>query len=79
MKRQYYVLFTCDEWKSYASMSLVGVFTLTKLRKVVKRRIKKGDFEYGRDIKEIDEIDGNEIDKLLTYGFIQSIELNEEQ
>lgn len=80
MKRDYYVLSSCDEWKSYSSMKLVGVFTLKELKKVVKRKVKEGYFEFGRrNIMEIDNMDGSEIDSMITYGSITRINLNEEQ
>lgn len=80
MKREYFVLFTCDEWKGYSSMRLVGVFNLTKLRKVVKKMIKSDDFSCdGYDIKDIDVLGGSDINNMITYGFIQPIGLNEEQ
>lgn len=78
-KRRYYGLFSCDEWKSHSSMNLIGVFTLTKLRKLVKERVKKGDFEFGGErITEIDNMDFDSIDTMLTYGYIIELGINEE-
>ncbi len=77
MKRKYYELFSCDEWKSHASMSLVGVFNFTKLKRIIKDRVKKDKFEFGRDIKEIDKMTWHEIEVALAYGYIQELELNE--
>lgn len=75
--REYYILFNCDEWKGYSSMRLVGVFNRTQLIKILKRRIKKGEYEFGRDIKEIDNLSIQEIDASLVYGYIQETRLNE--
>ena len=76
--REYYALFSCNEWKNHSSMNLIGIFNGTQLLKVIKRRIKKGEFKFGRDFKDLDVLDVHEIDSSLEYGFIQSLSLNEE-
>lgn len=78
MKRKYYALFSCNEWKERASMDLIGVFTENKIRQIIRKKIKKNDFEYGADIKEIQTGDIDHIDTLLKYGFIQELNINEE-
>lgn len=79
MKKEYYVLFSCDKWKSYSSMRLMGVFSITELRKVVKKIIEKGDFEYEKsDVKEINKMTGSDISRVLKYGYVETVGLNEE-
>jgi hypothetical protein len=76
-KRKYYVLLKCNEWKEYSSMRIVGVFTWKGLIKVIKKRVKAGDFEFD-NIKKIDQMIVNEIDNFLKYGHIIEVEINEE-
>lgn len=79
MKREYYVLFSCDEWKSTSSMEFIGVFCEGKLRKILKKKIKKNEFELELDIEQLDKGDIYTIDNCLTYGYIKKIYLNEEE
>lgn len=45
-----YILFTCDEWKSYASRSFVGVTgNVDLLKSQFKRMLDAGDIEFNRD------------------------------
>lgn len=76
--RKYCALFSCDEWKSRDSMRLLGVFTLPKLKTLIRKKIKSGDFEFGRDTKEIKEMFAHDLDIALTYGHIQELSINEE-
>lgn len=74
-----YVLFSCDEHKSYRSMSLIGVFDEENVRGVIRDRL-KDDFEFGiEDIADdkFNEMSIDDIDNLLDYGFIQTVSLNE--
>lgn len=76
--RDYYVLFSCDEWKSYSSMKLIGIFNKNELVKVIKRRIKKRELHFNRDIKEISKMSVEEIKVALEFGYIESLKLNQE-
>ena len=81
-KKQIFVLFSCNTWKTYDSMRLVGATTSpTKLKMMIIEEIKDGNMAYKdeeasinqqvtqfkKDFKE--KIRG-EINSLLTYGFI---------
>lgn len=77
MKRKYYALFNCDEWKSTSSMSFVGVFNFKKLINLIKKRVRNGDYEFDNEIKEIETMEWDEIETLLEYGHIQEVSINE--
>lgn len=78
-KRKHYALFSCDSWKSFDSMSFIGVFTFNALKKVIKRKIKNDDFEIGLvNVNEIDNMEVQEINSRLMYGYIEEITINEE-
>lgn len=78
-KQTLYVLSSCDAHNSYSSMSLIGVFDEATVREVIWDRL-SDDFEFG--IEEItndkfNEMSIDDIDKLLTYGFVRTVSLNE--
>ncbi len=78
MKNKYYALFSCDQWKSHSSMSLIGVFTLLKLRSAIRKRIKSKNFSFdGYDIKEIKNMSIHDLDIALQYGSIIELSINE--
>ncbi|WP_279145939.1 MULTISPECIES: hypothetical protein [Clostridium] len=74
---EYYALFSCDAWKSCSSMRLIGVFTLEKLKTVIKEKIKEKDF-YFACLEKIDDIDISEINNSLAFGYIKKIKIDEE-
>lgn len=76
-KRLHYILFSCDQWKSHSSKSLIGVFTAKELIRISKRKVKNGDFEFGQDIKEIEAMSVQDINTALTYGHIEECQINE--
>lgn len=44
-----------------------------KIRAEVKRQVREGDMEFGRDKKELDKLELIEIDKSLEYGYIDIV------
>ena len=62
MKRKYYALFHCDEWKTYSSMRFIGVVSESRLKWALNK------------IKHECEYDKDELD---TYVFIKEIEIND--
>lgn len=79
MMREYYVLSSCDQWKSFSSMNFLGVFSRSELIKTIKRKVKKEDFNFHRELKELKNMTIRDIDSSLVYGYIQPIHLNELQ
>ncbi|MFW6025664.1 MAG: hypothetical protein ACOCRX_04915 [Candidatus Woesearchaeota archaeon] len=78
-KRKYYILNTCDAWKSYDSFGLVGIFTWSELIKIIKRKIKSKVFEFNGEIRNMINKSPRELNTNLEYGFVQEIKINEEQ
>ena len=70
-----FVLFSCDEWKSSDSMGLVGVYDEKGLRKALKQLLKKKDVEVMNN-ENIDEIEVEDLNKYVTYAYIEEVELN---
>ena len=87
-KFMYYCLFTCDEWKSSSSMSLLTVTTdKSKLIEIIKEEILKGDMcytrlhgEYSSSLEtqasdfEKDLIKFSLEDNYLIYGYVETLE-----
>jgi hypothetical protein len=78
MKRQYYALFSCDEWKSHSSYGFRGVFTLSKLKTQVRKGIRNKTFEYNGSIRDIENMSVEEIHNQVTYLSITTLSINEE-
>ncbi len=75
---EYYALFSCNEWKDYASMRLIGVFTRAELNKQIREKIQKGDMEFDDDnIYSDDNLSAYDINTLLKYGHVQELSINE--
>jgi len=75
---QLYIYFHCDEWKSWDSMGLIGVFEESKLRQEIIEDLKNGYIELDeREKSEILEMDIRTMQELLKYGYIEPVELNE--
>lgn len=72
-----YILSTCDCWKSYSSMQLIGVFTKAKLLSVIKQTIESGNFNFNRDMADLDRLDIRDINISLEYGFIEPVIIDE--
>ena len=69
-----YVLFSCDEWKSYNSMRVVGIYSC--LEKLVQR-IEK---EVSEDNMELDDNYQNntrDINNALTYGYVEYFDVDD--
>jgi hypothetical protein len=81
--KEVYVVNTCDEWRSYSSFSLVGIFTSRwKLNPVLNRLIKEKKIEYEHDSKckvSVKNLTDRELNDWLTYVHVELITLNEVQ
>lgn len=74
----YYIYNSCDQWKSHDSMRLVGIFDEENLKKVIIEDVKSKEIELDdRDEKEIEEMDIRTLNGLMTYGYVERIELNQ--
>lgn len=83
MSRKYYVLCSCDSQKAYSSMTLMGVFTRSRLNKVISEQVKQGNFELEDNKKPtISDIKqfcyASDLNNALTYAYIEEVEINEE-
>lgn len=78
MKRKYYALFSCDEWKSYSSEGFRGIFTLRELKKQVRKELRNKTFEYDGSIRDITDISVKEIHDNVTYLSITPLSINKE-
>lgn len=76
-KRKYYVLLKCNEWKEYSSMRIVGVFTWKGFIRVIRKKVKAGEFGFD-DIEKIDQMSITQINTFLKYGHIIEVKINEE-
>ncbi|MFL0365229.1 hypothetical protein ACH0BF_19685 [Pseudobacillus sp. 179-B 2D1 NHS] len=85
-----FILMTCDEWKSWTSMRLRGVFTLQELKNYIKTHSKntnikmeepnqEKDFEFEADWGQMELMSAYEINQYLTYGYVEAVELNSPQ
>lgn len=72
----YYILFNCNDWKTYDSLELVGVFTRDALIGLLKNRINIGSYKFDTD-SDINDMDVAEIEKIIKYAYIQKLEINE--
>jgi hypothetical protein len=75
-KQEIILLFTCDQWKSYESMHLVGIFLdPLKAKKAIKDLIKNDvielDKDNGYELSDIDDYDFKYIvDNIVTYLYV---------
>ena len=73
-----YIYFHCDAWKNYDSMRLVGVFDETHLRKAVRKDLNEKRVSLDPEYQErLEHLEVTELDKMLEYGYIQELTLNE--
>ena len=78
-KEPVYVLFTCNQWKEYSSMRIVGVTTWPEvLYAMMASRIKEGQMLYrsenpGESWEQFrrDYAEGNVMPESLTYGYVE--------
>ncbi len=82
-----YILYTCNEWKEYSSMSLVVASTsIRRIKSIIIQKIKDDDMEYKRgwnDISKTKQIkmlreDWNEkgsnfVFDNLDYGYVEVV------
>lgn len=80
--KQYFLLYSCNKWKEYSSMRLIGIsMDLAVLYIMIGSRIKTGDMLYRSDDEEesweifqrdyrLDEIELGS----LEYGFVDTYE-----
>lgn len=71
-----YVLFNCDEWKTYSSFRFVGVFDKEGLYKVIKEKIKTDDYESSLEIEAIDDCFLEDLKTNVDFAYIEKVELN---
>lgn len=75
---RYYALFSCNEWKEYSSMRLIGVFTRESLNEQLKKEIKENNMEiYLGENESIDILSIKTLDIALQYGHIQEITIDQ--
>lgn len=75
---RFFVYYSCDEWKMWDSMRLIGVFDEETLKQVIIRDLHKKDIELDdRDDDEIMNMDIQTINSLIKYGHIEEVHLNE--
>ena len=82
MIKQYFLLFSCNEWKEYSSMRLVGIsMDLEIIYIMIGSKIKSGDMLYQSDDKKESwkifqrdyQLGAVELAK-LEYGFVDTYE-----
>lgn len=60
-----YILFYCDEWKSYQSRDIIGIYSsLDKLKERIKKEVKNGNGSIMNDA-DIDDLDHSELQTYL--------------
>ncbi len=90
-----YILYTCNEWKEYSSMSLVAASTsIRKIKSIIIQEIKDGDMEYKGSCSDENASIINQIKALrkdweefgeyfvfehLEYGYVETVEDGEIQ
>ena len=71
-----YILFSCDAWKSTASMSIINVFSsLDKVREAIADEVKGGGMEFDEGVAEHFGGDVRGINNGLTYGNVEEWEV----
>ena len=71
------VYFHCDEWKSHASMSLIGVYiNIRALIRSIKEELREDAQDYNGKISLLPDIEISEINDRLHYGILEEIILN---
>lgn len=72
-----YLLFTCDQWESRASMNLVGISSdIKKIKGYIKKLIKSKKVELSGSDKFQDDWDIREINSNIDYLFLQQVSNN---
>lgn len=71
--KQIFLLYSCDEWKSWGSMRLIGTFLNPKeCRMAIKTLIDQGQVEFGQDIERFNDYSLKQLEtmELLKYVYI---------
>ncbi len=76
MARKAFILSSCDEWKSYASFSQLGVFTnIAKMKRTIRKLCKLGYCEK-EQIKDLRNMSVRDMQIQIDYIHIAELELN---
>lgn len=74
-----YLLYSCDEWKSYSSFKLVMASTSdSKIRNEIQKQVKSKNMDYGSNIEDLKEKELNYLNSCLNYGYIEIVVDGEE-
>ena len=77
MKRQIYMLFACNQWRTWESMRLkIATTNKSLLLKALKNQVKSGKMTMDKDIYSCE--DWQEISDNLNYGYIMTVDNGEE-
>ena len=69
----------CDEWQSYASFKLVGVFTnRQKMNDTILNLLEREKIEFNGNILKLNELNIQELSREVTYLHLEEVELNED-
>lgn len=83
MRKYVYVVNTCNEWKTYDSFRMVGIFTTRKkLNVVLNRLLKQEDIAWDDDVctdRFVNNLMDMELSNNLKYVSIEKLTLNEVQ
>ena len=80
MEKEIYLLYSCDDWKSYSSFRLVMASTNeNEVRKEVIKQVDKGYMDYDSCLDELETLDLESINNILEYGFINIVKDGELQ
>lgn len=80
MEKEIYLLYSCDDWKSYNSFRLVMASTNeNEVRKEVIKQVDKGYMDYDSCLDELETLDLESINNILEYGFINIVKDGELQ
>jgi len=72
------ILYSCNQWKEYSSLRVIGVFTnRNKFNSCVKKHIKAKEMNWNLR-QSIEDSDLKEIQASLEYGDVEIVELNKE-
>ena len=79
VERNIYLLYSCDEWKSFDSMTLIMATSgKMRMRKEIKRQLRNKDMNFDCSCLLID-LEMDEINTQLEYGMLLIITDGERQ
>ena len=72
-----YIVFSCNEWKDYSSMRVVGLAkNMSAVRRILDEEIHRRDMEIdGGDVWKYDDL--SELNSALKYGYVEKHELQD--